>query len=110
MSGVKEFGPLVEGIPLVKGFIVGSLVSGAFTIPHGALFQAVLFVIAALVFLDAIIVFRSDRHLLSLAFMILISFIIGLAFAYTDLVSLYMVFTFVVMAILYLYIYLRTRG
>ena len=69
-------GPLVKGVPILKGFLSGSLLGVAFTIPYGLGVQIILFLAALFVFVDSVCCFGGQTHLLSFLFF----WVIGLAF------------------------------
>ena len=104
-----EHGPLIEGFPLLKGLVCGSLIAGSFTIPLGILVQIALFIIAVLVFFDTILITHKQPHIVSFLIFMFIGIIAGISFALANLIDPYMLVIFVVMAILYLYEYLSYR-
>ncbi len=106
---MMEHGPLVEGFPLVKGILCGSLLAGSLTMPYGILVQAALFIIAVLVFLDSVFIFGRETHILGFLAAMLLGAVLGIAFALAGLIGLYMLVTFVVMTIVYLYEFMSYR-
>jgi hypothetical protein len=106
---MAEYGPLVEGFPVVKGILCGSLVAGSLTIPYGIVFQSALFIIAAAVFLDAVFIFGRETHILSFLAAMLLGAILGVLFALAGLIGLYMLIILVVMTIVYLYEFMSYR-
>ncbi len=106
---MMEHGPLVEGFPLVKGLLCGSLVAGSLTVQYGILVQAALLIIAALVFLDTLFIFDRETHLMSFLAAMVLGAILGVAFALAGLIGLYMLIIFIVMTIVYLYEFMSYR-
>ncbi len=94
---------LVEGVPFIKGLLCGSLAAGSLTVPYGIPAQVALFVIAVMIFLDAVFVFGRESHILSFLAAMLLGVILEIASVLAGLTSLYMLITFVVMTIVYLY-------
>jgi hypothetical protein len=106
---MKEHGPLVEGFPLVKGLLCGSLLAGSATVPYGMLVQTVLFIIAAAVFLDTLFIFGREVHLLGFLAAMVFGAAVGVAFALASLIGPYMLVIFIAMLIVYLYEFMSYR-
>jgi hypothetical protein len=104
-----EHGPLVEALPFIKGLLCGSMVIGSLAVPNGILVQLALFLIAALVFLDALFMFGREIHLLSFLLSLMAGLILGIVFALSGLIGPLMVVAFVVMAMVYLYEFMGHR-
>lgn len=105
-----KHGPLLGGIPILKGFISGSLLAGAFTVPYGILIQLILFILAVAVFLDCLCIYGHALHILSFLTVGILSFFLGLGFALFGLINVYLVVTFVIMAILYLFLFMSEKA
>lgn len=106
---MKEHGPLVEGLPLLKGAICGSLLAGSLAAPYGPLAQAALFIIAALVFLDTLFIFGRELHLVSFLASVLLGAVAGVLFLLAGLLGAYILVVLVVMTIVYLYEFMTYR-
>jgi len=104
-----KHGPLVEGFPLIKGVLCGSLLGGSFTAPYGLLVQIVFFMIAALIFLDSAFVFHRETHLVSFFLFLVLGLVFTFSFLLAGLMELYLLVMFVVMGIIYLYEFMLYR-
>jgi hypothetical protein len=98
-----EHGPLVEGFPVIKGILCGSLLAGSLTAPYGLLVQIVFFAIAALIFLDSAFVFHRETHLVSFLLFLAIGLVLTFSSLLAGLLELYLLVIFVVLGIVYLY-------
>ena len=104
-----KHGPLIEGFPILKGLLCGSLLAGSLTVPQGIIVQIAIFIIAALIFIDSLFVVHREPHIMSFLITMLFGAVVGIFFALAELISLYMLIIFVAMAILYLYEFMSYR-
>lgn len=106
---MKEQGPLVEGLPLLKGAICGSLIAGSLAAPYGPAAQVALFIIAALVFLDTAFIFGREMHLVSFLASVLLGVVATVLLFLAGLLGTYLLVVLVVMTIVYLYEFMTYR-
>jgi hypothetical protein len=105
-----EHGPLLGGLPLIKGFLCGSLLAGSLAALYGIPAQTVLFVMAALVFLDSLFTFGREIHILGFLASMVIGGAAGLASSLAGLMWPYLLVVFVMLALVYLYEFMGRRG
>ncbi|MCK4714337.1 MAG: hypothetical protein KAT35_02090 [Candidatus Aenigmarchaeota archaeon] len=104
-----EHGPLVEGFPVIKGILCGSLLAGSFTAPYGLLVQIVFFIIAALILLDSVFVFHRETHIVSFFLFLALGLVFTFSSLLAGLLELYLLVIFVVLGIVYLYEFMLYR-
>lgn len=105
-----EHGPLLGGLPLLKGFLCGSLVACSLAAPYGFPAQAALFVVASLVFLDSLFAFGHEVHILGFLASMVVGGAAGLGLSLAGLIGPYLLVVFVVLALVYLYEFMGGRG
>ena len=104
-----EHGPLMEGFPVLKGLLCGSLLAGSFTVPYGLLVQLVLLMIAAMIFLDSVFVFHKETHLVSFFMFLALGIVFVLSSLLAGLLEVYLLVIFVALGIVYLYEFMLYR-
>jgi len=86
---------------MVKGFLSGSLIAGAFTFSFGWFFQLLFLILAVMVFLDTSCVYRKHRHIMSYLFFAFVGLFIGLVVMVMGFMFWYIVIVVILMIGLY---------
>jgi len=108
-----EHGPLLEGFPLIKGVICGSLLAGSLISLYGLAVQIFFLAIAALIFLDSLFVFNREPHLISFLVFVAIGAVLAFSALAAGLIGLHFLIVFIAMGMIYLYefmLYRETRS
>ncbi len=86
----------------VKGFLTGSLFASAALSGLGPIIQPALFAIALLAFVDSILLFGRDAHILTTVFFNVLGISASLLFLSLRMLSHYTAFTIIILAMVYL--------
>jgi hypothetical protein len=93
--------PLLKGYPLIKGFLCGSLFIGSVAAEHIVPLRVLIFIIAGLVFMDAVFKFGDEPHILSFLAMVGIGLFVGLIAAISGFVNQYVLVMLILITLVY---------
>jgi hypothetical protein len=106
---MRENAPLTRGMPLLKGFLGGSLFAGSLTVHLGIWLQALLFIIALAVVIDSCCAFGRERHILGHVSALAVGLFLGMVFFFWGQIAIYMLLTFFIMALAYFWQFLSGK-
>ncbi len=106
---MKSKQPLVSGFYLIRGFLCGSLVAGSLMVPYGLMVQAVLFILAAAIFLDTLFTYHRRPFVVCFVMAFFAALALGIVSGLFSLTQPLLLVVFILMAITYLHQYLTYR-